>query len=82
MPSNVMLAACQELPRRPVGTLSQAVYNEIFLTFTADAAGSATVTISPQFQSLSYGVTGQTGYPFFNHLNGYSNLQTTIYSDS
>ena len=48
----------------------------------ADADGDATVTITPSSQFLTYGVTGQTGVPYFYQLTGYSNLQTSIYSDS
>jgi hypothetical protein len=67
----------------PFGSLSQSAFTEIFLTFKADAnGGAATVTITPTDQFLTYGVTGQAGFPYFYQLTGYSNLQTTIYSPS
>jgi hypothetical protein len=64
----------------PYGSLSQSVYNEIFVTLTSTVAGNATVTITPTDQQLVYAVTGQNGLPYFSYLNGYSNLLTSIYS--
>jgi hypothetical protein len=64
----------------PFGSLSQNVFNEIFITLTSTVTGSATVTITPTEQSLTYAVTGQNGLPYFYYLNGYSNLLTSIYS--
>jgi hypothetical protein len=67
----------------PFGSLSQSVFNEIYLTFVADAdGGNATVTITPSSQFLNYGVTGQTPTTGFFQLTGYANLQTGIYSES
>jgi hypothetical protein len=65
----------------PFGSLSQSTFNALYLVFVADAdGGDATVTITPSSQSLTYGVTGQSGPTLFWELNGNSWLQTAISS--